>query len=84
MRIRVKTGARNIRLILPTRLIFSTTVARLGAKYGLKHDTGTGADISAEQLDALFAEFRRIKKRYGRWELVDLESSAGDVVKIIL
>lgn len=41
-------------------------------------------NLSAKQLDALFAEFRRIKKKHGRWELVDVESSNGDLVKIIL
>ena len=40
--------------------------------------------ISAKQIDALFAEFRRIKRRYGRWELVDVESADGQIVKIIL
>ena len=40
--------------------------------------------ISSDALDALFAELRRIKDRYGEWELVDIESSNGEKVKIIL
>ena len=40
--------------------------------------------ISPEALDALFAQMRYIKDRYGKWELVDIESSTGEIVKIIL
>jgi hypothetical protein len=40
--------------------------------------------ISPEALDALFAHLRHIKDRYGKWELVDTESSTGEIVKIIL
>ena len=41
-------------------------------------------DISPEALTALFAEFRRIKKKHGSWELVDIESADGGLVKVIL
>jgi len=40
--------------------------------------------IQPHALEALFAEFRRIKDHYGTWELVDIESSGGEIIKIIL
>jgi hypothetical protein len=30
------------------------------------------------------AEVRKIKKKYGRFELVDVQSAEGDIVKIVL
>ena len=41
-------------------------------------------DIPPEELDKLFAEFRRIKRQYGSWELVHVISSGGDEVHITL
>lgn len=84
MRIHVKSGDQNIRMVFPTGLIFSKAVAWLGVRYGLRYAGDSMKNLTAEQIDLLFAEFRRIKKKYGRWELVDVESSNGDLVKIIL
>lgn len=84
MRIHVKSGDQNIRMVFPTGLIFSKAVAWLGVRYGLRYAGDSMKNLTAEQIDLLFAEFRRIKKKYGRWELVDMESSNGDLVKIIL
>lgn len=84
MKIHLRSGKHNLRLYLPTRLIFSKTVARLGCKYGLQYAGDAMKDIPPEAVEALFAEFRRIKQKYGSWELVNQESSNGDIVKIIL
>ena len=84
MRIHLKSGDQNIRMVFPTGLIFSKAVAWLGVRYGLRYAGDSMKNLTAEQIDLLFAEFRRIKKKYGRWELVDVESSNGDLVKIIL
>jgi len=84
MRIHLKSGDQNIRLVFPTGLIFSKAVAWLGVRYGLRYAGDSMKIISAKQLDALFAEFRRIKRKHGSWVLVDVESSGGDLVKIIL
>lgn len=84
MRIHLKSGDQNIRMVFPTGLIFSKAVAWLGVRYGLRYAGDSMKNLTAEQIDLLFAEFRRIKKKHGRWELVDVESSNGDLVKIIL
>ena len=82
MWIHVKDGENNIRILLPTGLVFSRLTAMIGVAVIKKYAPERG--ISAKQIDALFAEFRRIKRRYGRWELVDVESADGQIVKIIL
>ena len=81
MRIHVKSEGKNLRLWFPTNWIFSRGVAWLAVHYGLDY---SGMNLSAEQLNHLFAEFRKIKKKHGSWELVDVESSNGEKVKIIL
>ena len=41
-------------------------------------------DIPSEALQALSQCIRDIKKKYGTWELVHVESANGDLVSIIL
>ena len=84
MKVLVKSGNRTIRIAIPTCMVFSRLTARLGARFGLRCAGDEARDFTPGQMDALFAEFRRIKKRYGRWELVDMESSDGKLIKIIL
>lgn len=91
MRIRIKDGERDFCLVLPTNLIFSKGSAwlcrHIGMKYAVRSENEAEAAvfyIPDEALDGLFAELRRIKKRYGSWELVDVESSGGEKVKITL
>ena len=84
MKIRIKSEGQNLRLWLPTRLIFSETVARLGGKYGIKYAGDTMKNIPPEAIELLFAEFRRIKDKHKVWELVKIESADGSVVDIYL
>ena len=85
MRIRVKSRDQNIRLWLPTNLIFSRVVASLGARYGLKFAGDVVKNISPEAIQALFGEFRRIKRTYGSWDLVEIVSADGqEQIKITL
>lgn len=71
-------------LLLPTGLIFGKGTAWLANHVGRKYAEDSMKNIPPEALEALFAEFRRIKKKHGSWELVDIESSSGEVVKVIL
>ncbi len=45
---------------------------------------GNVQTLPPEAMETLFAEMRRIRKRYGRWELVDIQSKDGESVQIIL
>lgn len=84
MRIRLKTDSRNINLWLPTRVVFGRWVVYLANTVGRRYAPEQMNAISPEALEALFVQMRNIKARYGEWELVDIESSTGEVVKIIL
>ena len=84
MKIHIKAEGRELCLWLPTSLIFSKTVARLGGKYG-KHYAGDAMkNISPEAIDILFAEFRRMKGKHKNWELVKIERADGSIVDISL
>ena len=83
MKIRVKSDDVNLNLVLPTRLLIGKTVVKLANTIGRRY-TDALNDIPPETLEILCAELRRIKKKYGSWELVDVESAEGDIVQIIL
>ena len=84
MKIHLKSGSQCIRLRIPTMLVFSRGFAWLGKRYGLKYGGPAMENIPPEAISALFAEFRRIKKKHGSWELVNIESGNGDSVLIVL
>lgn len=84
MKILIKDREHDLKLIFPTALIFSKGTVWLANHFGRKYAADALKDIPPEALDKLFAEFRRIKKKHGSWELVDVESSSGERVKITL
>lgn len=84
MKIQIRGGGHDLNLRFPTWLCFSKTAVWLANHVGRKYAEDAMKDIPPEALEALFAEFRRIKKKHGSWELVNVESSAGEQVKAIL
>jgi len=84
MKIMIKGGGHDMNLYFPNRLCFSKATVWLANRVGRKYAEDAMKNIPPEALDALFAELRRIKKQHGSWELVDVESSSGEMVKIIL
>ena len=84
MRIKVKSEDTDINLILPTNLIFSKGTIWLANHFGRKYAGDAMKDIPPEALAVLFAEFRRIKRHYGHWTLVEVRSADGSEVKITL
>lgn len=83
MRIRIRSAEKNMNLILPTRLLFSRPVMKLIRFSSRYWDEDYLNNLSPEAIDVLFAEFRRIKNRYGSWELVNVESADGETVQIV-
>ncbi len=84
MRIRVISGKDRIHLILPTGLVFSRATVWLAERVGRKYAPGAMKDIPPEAMDAIFSEFRKIKRKYGKWDLVEVESADGDRVSVKL
>lgn len=83
MNIQITEGERNINLSLPTGLILN----RIVMKRLLKHVSINGEKIeglSGRALEKLTEEIRRIQKKNGTWELVEVYSAKGENVKIIL
>ena len=100
MRIRVKSEGYNINIPIPTGLIFSKASAWIWLKTMRKaakpyvdqyvsDSVSKKADsvmdnLSDEAVYALCAELMRIKRKYGKWDLVEVESAEGDQVLIQL
>ena len=84
MKIRIKSDETNLNLVLPTRLLIGKTVVRLANLVGRRYAAEAMASIPPDTLELLCAELRRVKKKYGAWELVDIESSDGEIVQIVL
>jgi hypothetical protein len=84
MRIVVKAeGARRIFMALPTGLVFSPTMISLWLRVGRKYSPEV-PNISKQDLRAICKAVKQVKSRYGRYELVTVESGEGDLVKITL
>lgn len=84
MKIQVNDGEHNIRILLPTSLIFSKGTVWLVNRVGRKYAGEAMQGISPKALAALFAELRRIKRKYRNWNLVEVESASGEQVLIQL
>ena len=84
MRIHIKSGKQNLRFYFPTRLIFNRTVARIANTFGRKYSADSLKNIPPEALELLLSELGRIKKQYGNWELVKVETASGEIIEIVL
>lgn len=84
MKIQVKNDEHEINIVLPTSLVFSKGTVWLANHVGRKCAGDAMKDIPPEALEALFAELRRIKRKYGSWDLVEVKSSDGEEVLVRL
>lgn len=96
MRILVKGGGYDIHIPIPTGMIFSKAsawawlkiVRNASSKY-VPEKVNEKADaffsnISDEAVYALCSEIMRVKRKYGSWDLVEVESADGEQVLIRL
>ena len=84
MRITVKpSGMHGFTLILPTGMIFCPILLRAGIGIGRKY-TSAVPDVSKEDLRKLCHAVKQVKKRYGHYELVSVESCDGNSVRVVL
>ena len=84
MRIQIQDKEHRFTLRLPTMLLFGRFSAGLICRASYKYAPDAVENISPEHLKALLAEMGRIRKKYGRWELVEVESADGTYIKITL
>lgn len=84
MRILVRDECRDLNIVLPTRLVFSKTLVRIGMYFARKYAPETMESIPSEAVEKLLDEMHRIKKKYGSWDLVHVQSADGEEVLIRL
>ena len=99
MKIRINAGGKRFHIAIPTDLIFSKPsvwlymkIARkctaIGKRY-MHEDVDVSVNdildnIPEEAVYALCQELRRIKRKHGSWQLLEVESADGSVVNIAL
>lgn len=83
MKIRIRSQDHKLSLYFPTWVITSKSMVKLWLRVGKKYSAEV-PDIPPRAIDALCDEVKRIKKVYGSWELVDVQSASGEQVKITL
>jgi len=95
MKIHVKNDEQNISLMLPTNLILSAPIAWIADRAISGMSEKSIMDLPLQAADAvaklpsgaikkLFTELRSIKRKYGKWTLVEMESASGEQVLIEL
>lgn len=99
MRILIRGEGHHINIPVPTALVFSRPsvwiwmkLARKAMNHSSKYnpaDAGINEDdcfakIPDEAVYALCAELMRVKRKHGRWDLVEVESANGERVLIRL
>lgn len=84
MKILISDGEHNIRLWLPTGMIFSKPGIRLAIGAAQIYAPEAMENISPEAAIALCDELKRIRKKYGSWELVEIRSADGEHIRITL
>ena len=89
MRIKIRTQDVKFTILLPGLLIFNSLTASLASRIINKHickntDGSIKPKIDPVTARHLIHELNRIKRKHGRFTLVDVESADGDIVKIVL
>ncbi len=83
MRIHVKTSGKNIRLLFPSFLAMNALTARIGA-HCIQKQTGIFQGLGEQELQALFREIRRQKKKHPDWCLAEITDAKHTYVKVKL
>ena len=86
MKIKIKSNNTDIRLWLPSVLIFNPVVATLAGSKMLNKICGNKAEtkISPKAVRRLFREINRCRRRCKNWTFVDVHSSDGTEVNVRL
>ena len=88
MRIKVKAEGRSFTVCIPTFLLTSHHLLAFGywvtKKTSGKYSPQPMPDLDARSMKKLCRELKRIKKKYGRYELAEVISADGQLVRITL
>lgn len=99
MKIQIAAESRSFHISIPTGLLFSKPMVWMGLKfvkksssYGKKYIPENAEEkaesflnsIPEETAYAICEELKRIRKKHGAWELVNVQSASGEKVSITL
>lgn len=82
MKIIVRTKEKKLRLWLPGGLLYGRISARIAIAAIARHAPNSG--VSPQMLAALLTALRDFARTHPGWQLVDLQSHDGDIVRITL
>lgn len=82
MKIIVRTKEKKLRLWLPGSLLYGRISARIAIASITKYAPDCG--IPPEEMGLLLAALRDFARIHPGWQLVDLQSHDGDIVRITL
>ena len=80
MKITVRSDEVNLRIPIPTGLVFNDLTAALVPKFMEQN----GVTITAKQARKFIRAMRKFKRRHRDWTLVEVQSAEGDYVEIKL
>jgi hypothetical protein len=83
MRIHIKTSEKNIRLLFPSFLAMNALTARIGANC-IQKQADIFQELGEKELNALFREIRRQRKKHPNWCLLEITDAESTHVKIKL
>ena len=84
MKIEIRGKGHNLNFRIPNGLVFSRFSLRIAASAGRKYASDAMSGISPQAMNALAQELKRIQKKHGSWELVEVISADGEIVRVIL
>ena len=84
MRILLRRNNRGILLMLPTRLVFGRYGIRMACRLAGKYAPEAMRQVPVEALEAICLEIGRIRRKYGRWNLVEVITADGEYISITL
>lgn len=82
MKIIVRTKEKKLRLWLPGSLLYGRISARIATAAIARHAPNCG--VSPQMLAALLTVLRDFARTHQGWQLIDLQSHDGDIIKITL
>ena len=85
MRINIESEGKKIRLALPSGLIYGLVFGRAGLKYLKRYvDADMFANMTKKDMKKIRKTLLRMRKIHKSWNVVEVDSSDGDRIKIRL
>ena len=85
MRINIESEGKKIRLALPSGLIYGFAFGRAGLKYLKRYvDADMFANMTKKDMKKIRKTLLRMRKIHKNWNVVEVDSSDGDRIKIRL